>query len=68
MGKIIKNCIGVKKCNGGINRIEKEKQREDFRATLDFKEHGIMLTKEQSVLTSVMNAFEREICKLNTVS
>ena len=56
--KIIKSCRGVKKCNDGINRIEKEKQRERFRATLGFKEHDIILTKGKSVLKSVMDAFE----------
>ena len=60
MEKIIKNCRGVKKCNDGINRIEKEGQRENFRATLGFKEHDIMLTKEQLVLKSVMDAFKGE--------
>ena len=34
MKKIIKNCRGVKRCNDGINRIEKEKQRENVRGTL----------------------------------
>ena len=60
MEKIIKNCRGIKKCNDGINRIEKEKQRENFRATLGFKGHDIMLTKEQSVLKSIIDAFEGE--------
>ena len=41
-------------------RIEKKKQRENFRAILGFKEHDIMLTKEQSVLKSVMDAFKGE--------
>ena len=57
MEKITKSCRGVKKWNDGINRIEKEKQRENFRATLGFKEKDIMLTKEQSVLKSLMDAF-----------
>ena len=30
MKKIIKNCR-VKQCNGGVNRLEKEKQRENFK-------------------------------------
>ena len=60
MEKIIKNCRGVKKRNDGINRIEKEEQRKSFRAILGFKEHDIILTKEQSVLKSVMDAFEGE--------
>ena len=46
MEKIIQNCRGVKKCSDGINRIEKEKRRENFRVTLGFKEHDIMLTKQ----------------------
>ena len=40
--------------------MEKEKQRKKFRAILGFKEHDIMLTKEKSVLKSIMDAFERE--------
>ena len=60
MEKIIKNCRVVKKCNDAINRKEKEKQRENFRATLGFKEHDKMLTKVQSVLKSIMDAFEVE--------
>ena len=52
--KIIKNCRGVKKCQDGINRMEKEEQRENFRILLGFMENDIMLTKEQSVLKSVM--------------
>ena len=50
----------IKKCNDGINRIKKEKQRQIFRSTLGFKEHDIMLTKERSVLKSIMDAFEGE--------
>ena len=56
---LTKNCRGVEKCNDGINRTKKEKQRENFIATLGFKEHDIMLTKEQSVLKSIMDASER---------
>ena len=58
--KIIKNCRGVKKCKDDINRMEKEEQRENFRILLGFREDDIMLTKEQSVLKSVMDAFEGE--------
>ena len=63
MDKVIKNCRGVKNYNDEINRIEKEKQRENFRATLGFTEHDIMLTKEQSVLKSIMDTFEGENMK-----
>ena len=41
MEKIIKNCRGVKQCNDGVNRLEKEGQRENFRTILGFKGHGI---------------------------
>ena len=30
MEKIIKSCRRVKQCNAGVNRLEKEKQRENF--------------------------------------
>ena len=60
MEVIIKKCKVVKKCNDGINRMEKEEQRKNFRALLGFKEHDIMLTREQSVLKSVMDVFEGE--------
>ena len=46
---IVKNCRGVKKCKNGTNRKKKEKQRENFRILLGFKENDIYLTKEQSV-------------------
>ena len=39
MEKIIKNCRGVKKCSDGVNRMEKENQREHFRSLLGFKEN-----------------------------
>ena len=41
MEKLIKNCRGLKKCNDGINKIQKEKQRKDFRVILGFKENDI---------------------------
>ena len=47
MEKIIKNCRGVKRCNDGINKMEKTNQRDNFRILLVFKENGIFQTKEQ---------------------
>ena len=35
--KIIKNCRGVKKCNNGVTRTEKNNQRDNFRSLLGFK-------------------------------
>ena len=67
MEKIIKSCRGVKQCNDGVNRLEKEKQRENFRTILGFKEHDIMNVTEKTTLDSIKNAFERErIYKLIT--
>ena len=60
MEKIIKNCRGVKQWKNDIDREEKEKKRENFRNLLDFKENDIFLTKEQSILKSIMEAFEGE--------
>ena len=46
----IRNCREVKECKNDINREEKEKQRENFRIFLGFRENDIFLTKEHSVL------------------
>ena len=40
--------------------MEKEEQRENFNILLGFSENDITLTKEQSVLKSVMDVFEGE--------
>ena len=39
-----------------------------FRSKLGFNQYDIKLTKEQSLLKSVMDSFEGENSKLNTVS
>ena len=41
MEKRIKNCRGVKKCNDGVNRFDKENQRQNFKILLGFKENEI---------------------------
>ena len=41
MEKIIKSCRGVKKCNDGVNRLDKEDQRQNFKVLLGFKENEI---------------------------
>ena len=58
MKNIIKNCRGVKECKN--DKKEKEKQRENFRIFLGFRENDIFLTKEHSVLKSIMDTFEGE--------
>ena len=65
MEKIIKNCRGVKHCNDGVNRLEKEKQRENFRTILGFKEHDTMKVTEKTTLDSIKNAFEGENIQTN---
>ena len=60
MEKIIKSCRGVKQRNYGVNKLEKEKQRENFRTILGFKEHDIMKVTEKTTLDSIKNAFEGE--------
>ena len=60
MEKIIKNCRGVKECKNDINRKEEEKERENFRILLGFKKSDIFLTKEQSVLKSIIEVFDGE--------
>ena len=46
MEKIIKNCRGLKTCSDGVNRMEKENQRENFRSLLGFKKNVIFQRKE----------------------
>ena len=58
--KIIKNCRGVKKTKDNVSRTDREQQRQNFRLLLGFKEHDIFLTKEQSVLNKLLEAFLRE--------
>ena len=51
--KITKNCRGVKRCNDGLNKIEKEKQRENFRVLLGFKENDITNREEYSITSQI---------------
>ena len=61
MEKIIKNCRGVKKCNDNMDRKDKEKQRENFRSPLDFKENDIFQRKEYSRTLKRKKMFLNEI-------
>ena len=60
MDKIIKNCRAVKRCNYGINRMEKTNQGDNFRMLLGFKENDILQTKEQSVFSKIQTVFSTE--------
>ena len=57
----IKNCRGVKKCYNGINRMEKEGQRENFRTPLGVREHVIVQRKEYSMKSKIRKMFPSEI-------
>ena len=56
--KVIKNGRGVKKSSDGVNKLDKEKSRENFRQLLGFKENGIYESKECSIIKRI-----RKICK-----
>ena len=43
--KIIKNRRGVKSTKDGVNRLDKEKQRENFRQLLGFQENEVFESK-----------------------
>ena len=59
MEKIIKNCRGVKKCNNGVDRLDKEDQRQDFRMLLGLKENEINERKEYSIVKRVKKIFKK---------
>ena len=51
----------MKKCSVGVNRTEKENQRENFRSLLGFKENDIFQTKEYSIKLKIKKVFPNEI-------
>ena len=58
--KIIKNCRGVKKCNDGVDRLDKEDQRRDFRILLGFKENEIYERREYSIVKRIKKIFKKQ--------
>ena len=60
MEAVIKNCRGVKQCNDDITRLDKEKQRNNFRQLLGFKENQIFETKEYSNVKQIKKVFKRQ--------
>ena len=60
MEKIIKNCRGLKKCNDGVDRLDKEDQRRDFRILLGFKENEIYERKEYSFVKKIKKIFKKQ--------
>ena len=60
MEKIIKSCRGVKKCNDGVDRLDQEDQRRDFRILLGFKENEIYERKEYSIVKRIKKMFKKQ--------
>ena len=60
MEKIIKNCREVEKCNGGVDRSDKEDQRRDFRILLGFQENEIYERKGYSVVKRIKKIFKKQ--------
>ena len=58
--KMIKTYKYVKKCYDGINRIQKENQRQNFREMLQFNEKYIYTSKECSILSKITTIFSAE--------
>ena len=58
--QIIKNCRGVKKSNDGVNRSDQEKQRENFRQLLGFKENEVFESKEYSITKKIKKIFKKQ--------
>ena len=61
MEKIIKNCRGVKKCNDGVKRLDKEDQTQNFRILLGFKENEIHERKEYAIIKKIKKIFKNLI-------
>ena len=57
--KIIKNCRRVKKCNDGMNKMQKEDKRQKFWSLLGFKEH-VFESKENSMIEKIQTVFSAE--------
>ena len=55
MEKIIKNCRRIKKCHDDLDRTDKQKERENFRSILGFKENDIYERKEYSIKKVFVN-------------
>ena len=60
MDKTIQNCRGVKKCNDGVNRLDKKDQRQNFRILLGFKENEIYERKEYSIVKRIKKIFKKQ--------
>ena len=60
MEKMIKNCRGVKKCNGNMKKIDKEKKRKYFWSLLGLKENDVFLAKEFSIIEKFKTIFSVE--------
>ena len=60
MEEVIKNCRRVKQGSDDITILGKEKQRNNFRQLLGFKENQIFETKEYSIVKQIKKVFKRQ--------
>ena len=60
MEEVIKNCRRVKQGSDDITILGKEKQRNNFRQFLGFKENQIFETKEYSIVKQIKKVFKRQ--------
>ena len=60
MEEVIKNCSSAKSSNDGIKRLDKEKQRQNFRQLLGFKENEVFESKEYSIVKKIKKIFKRQ--------
>ena len=51
----------MKRCNDGINRLDKDKQRENFRQLLGFQENEIFERKEYSIVKRIRKIFKNQV-------
>ena len=58
--KVFKSCRGVKKGHDKINRLDKEKERQNFRQLLGFKENEVFESKEYSVVKLIKKVFKKQ--------
>ena len=61
MEKTMKNYRDVKSSNNGINRLHKQKQRENFRQLLGFKENEVYESKEYSITKKIRKIFKNHV-------
>ena len=58
--QVIKNCRVIKQCNDGVNRLDKENQRENFRELLGFNKNEVFESKEYPITKKIKKIFKNQ--------